>query len=118
MIWAQVPHGTLQHSMYRFYLVTRVQWMRMQEHDCSYFKRYANTFHCARSTNAINSKVINLELKSFVSYSFSTTKLLTLFYRLVRADIKLFLNGMLSRSRYTNFGLSSAGDATEQETRF
>lgn len=56
--------------------------------------------------------------KFLVSNSFQITKLLTLFYRLVRADIWLFLHGMLSWSRYTNFGLSSTGDTIEQETLF
>lgn len=41
------PHTTLwklQHSLYRFNLVTTVQWSRMQEHGCSLFKKYASTF--------------------------------------------------------------------------
>lgn len=62
------PHTTLWNpsTLYRSNLVTRVQWMKMQEHSCSHFKRYASPFHRERYTNAINTKVINLELKSFL----------------------------------------------------
>ncbi|EOB03870.1 hypothetical protein Anapl_12693, partial [Anas platyrhynchos] len=43
LIWTHIPHyGTLQHSLYRFNLVTRVQWSRMQEYGCSLFKKYAS----------------------------------------------------------------------------
>lgn len=68
---------------------------RTQDHGCAQFKRYGSTFRHHRCTKGINSKVI--------TYSFSATELLTLFYRLVRGDIGLVLNGMLSRSRYINY---------------
>lgn len=52
---------------------------RTQDPGRAPFKRYGSAFRHHRCTKVINSKVI--------TYSFSATELLTLFYRLVRGDI-------------------------------